>query len=70
VATLIQMIDPRYRYVTARIAFGSPLSASELDISDGAVIVARLVEQMHALLSDPYNEGPASETEAGRVVLA
>ncbi len=70
VATLLQMIDARYRCVTARIAFGSPLSASELDGSDGAAIVARLVEQMHALLSDPYNEGPAPEAGAGRVVLA
>ena len=70
VATLLQMIDPRFREVTARIAFGSPLSASELDISDGAAIVARLAERMRALLSDPYNEGPAPETGAGRVVLA
>ena len=70
VATLLQMIDPRFREVTARIAFGSPLSASELDVSDGAAIVARLAERMRVLLSDPYNEGPAPETGAGRVVLA
>lgn len=70
VATLLQMIDPCFREVTARIAFGPPLSASELDVSDGAAIVARLAERMRMLLTDPYNEGPAPETGAGRVVLA
>lgn len=45
VATLLQMIDPRYRYVTARIAFGAPL------VADGDAS-AMLAARMGDLLSD------------------
>jgi len=48
VATLLQMIDPRCRAVTARIAFGSPLVAER-----GASLNTELAARMRGLLSDP-----------------
>ncbi len=48
VATLLQMIDPRCRAVTARIAFGSPLVAER-----GASLNTELAARMRDLLSDP-----------------
>ena len=48
VATLLQMIDPRCRPVTARIAFGSPLVAER-----GASLNTDLAARMRDLLSDP-----------------
>ena len=48
VATLLQMIDPRCRPVTARIAFGSPLVAER-----GASVNTELASRMRDLLSDP-----------------
>ena len=48
VATLVQMISPRYRSVGARIAFGVPLAA---DI-DGTVSVV-LAARMRQLICDP-----------------
>jgi 1-acyl-sn-glycerol-3-phosphate acyltransferase len=48
VATLLQMIDPRCRPVTARIAFGSPLVAAR-----GASLNTELAARMRDLLSDP-----------------
>jgi hypothetical protein len=48
VATLVQMIGPQYRRVTARIAFGAPLAA-ELDGTVSAVLAMRVRE----LISDP-----------------
>jgi 1-acyl-sn-glycerol-3-phosphate acyltransferase len=56
VAALLQMIDPRYRRITARIAFGSAFSAAELGTSDGARVVARVTERVRELLSDPPSE--------------
>jgi hypothetical protein len=48
VATLLQMLDPRYRRVTARIAFGAPLAmVSEASVS------AVLARRMRELISDP-----------------
>jgi 1-acyl-sn-glycerol-3-phosphate acyltransferase len=48
VATLIQMVDPRYRRVTARIAFGAPVVAER-----GARVNEELAARMRDLLSDP-----------------
>jgi hypothetical protein len=48
VATLLQMLDPRYRRVTARIAFGAPLAT----VSDASVS-AELAACMRELISDP-----------------
>jgi len=48
VATLLQMIDPRFRPVTARIAFGSPLVAER-----GASLNTVLAARMRDLFSDP-----------------
>ena len=48
VATLLQTIDPRYRPVTARIAFGAPLVAER-----GASVNTELAVRMRDLLSDP-----------------
>jgi len=47
-ATLLQMIDPRYRPVRARIAFGAPLEAQR-----GASVNRELVARVRKLLSDP-----------------
>lgn len=49
VATLLQMIDARYRRVTARIAFGAPLAR---DVPDGDV-TATLASCVYDLVSDP-----------------
>lgn len=43
VATLVQMISPRYRGISARIAFGAPLAA-EFDGTLSAVLAARMRE--------------------------
>ncbi len=51
VATLLQMVDPHYRRVTARIAFGAPIVASA---SDGGATM--LAERMRELLFDPPND--------------
>ncbi len=57
VATLLQMIGPRYRSVSARIAFGAPLVAHV----DGTV-GAELAWRMRELISDPPSEwSPLSE---------
>ena len=48
VATLLQMIDPRYRPVTARIAFGAPLVGARR-----ASVNGELIARMRMLLSDP-----------------
>jgi hypothetical protein len=49
VATLVQMIDRRYRNVTARIAFGTPLAArGDLD--------RLLAARMRDLISDPRTD--------------
>lgn len=57
VATLLQMIGPRYRSVTARIAFGAPLAA-DFDGTVSAVLAAR----MRALIFEPPSEWfPLSE---------
>ena len=47
VATLVQMIDARYRRVTARIAFGAPVAVG----SDGVDIAA--ARAVRELLADP-----------------
>jgi len=54
VATLLQMIDPRYRPITARVAIGASLGVAE--IADAAVLVARIEERMRALLSDTRSQ--------------
>lgn len=51
VATLIQMIEPRYRRVTARVAFGAPLVADR-SADDGGV-AAPLTQCVRDLISDP-----------------
>lgn len=56
VAALLQMIDPTYRRITARITFGLPLSAPELAAADGAAMVGHLAERVQALLADPPPE--------------
>lgn len=56
VATLLQMVEPRYRSITARIAVGSPLGAAEDREADGSPLVARLAQRMRALLTDPPSE--------------
>jgi hypothetical protein len=48
VATLVQMIDARYRRVTARVAFGAPLSAS-----DGHDVATAIAMRVRELLVDP-----------------
>ena len=48
VATLLQLIDKRYRSVTARIAFGAPLTAER-----GASVNGELAMRMRDLLLDP-----------------
>ena len=48
VGTLIQMIEPRYRNVTVRIAFGPPVAARG-DASVNGVLAAR----MRALIAEP-----------------
>jgi len=48
VATLLQLIDKRYRSVTARIAFGAPLTAER-----GTSVNGELAMRMRDLLSDP-----------------
>ncbi|MDP9283052.1 MAG: 1-acyl-sn-glycerol-3-phosphate acyltransferase [Chloroflexota bacterium] len=52
VATLLQMIDPRYRLVTARIAFGAPLVVDR-SASDDTGAAALLAARMRDLLSHP-----------------
>jgi 1-acyl-sn-glycerol-3-phosphate acyltransferase len=52
VATLLQMLDQRYRHVTARIAFGAPLVAGR-DASDSASVTAVLAARMGDLFADP-----------------
>lgn len=52
VATLIQMIDARYRLVTARIAFGAPLFADR-SAADGVSVAAVLSSRVRDLLTDP-----------------
>ena len=52
VATLLQMIDARYRRVTARVAFGPPLDAS-VENGDAAAALALRVRE---LLVDPPME--------------
>jgi len=47
VATLLQMIDPRYRHVRARIAFDAPLVAGRDGVS------AALMSRMRKLISEP-----------------
>jgi putative hemolysin len=51
VATLVQMISPNYRRVSARIAFGAPLVAD----FDG-VVSAVLAARMRELIADPPSE--------------
>ena len=48
VATLLQLIDKRYRSVTARIAFGAPLTAER-----GTSVNGELAMRMRDLLLDP-----------------
>ena len=48
VATLLQLIDKRYRSVTARIAFGAPLTAER-----GTSVNGELTMRMRDLLLDP-----------------
>lgn len=50
VATLLQMIDPRYRYVTARIAFGAPLAAD----GDASTMLAARIGDLLADASQPW----------------
>jgi 1-acyl-sn-glycerol-3-phosphate acyltransferase len=50
VATLLQMVDARYRRVTARVAFGDPVVAGDFDLS--AALAARTRE----LLAHPRAE--------------
>jgi hypothetical protein len=49
VATLLQMINPRYRHVRTRIAFDEPLVAGREGVS------AALASRMRDLISDPYS---------------
>jgi len=50
VATLLQMIDPRLRRVTARVAFGAPL------IADANGVTPMLAARMRELLFDPPSD--------------
>jgi len=53
VATLLQMIDPHYRRVSVRVAFGAPLVADG-GASDGGATV--LAERVRELLVDPRSD--------------
>jgi hypothetical protein len=53
VATLLQIIDPQYRRVTARVAFGAPLG-TDRSASDGVATV--LAQRMRELLFEPPHE--------------
>ncbi|MGH2492925.1 MAG: hypothetical protein ACRDF9_15620, partial [Candidatus Limnocylindria bacterium] len=50
VATLLQMIDPRYRSITARVAFGAPVEGRAVDLT------AILASRTRDLLFDPPTE--------------
>jgi hypothetical protein len=52
VATLLQMHDARYRPVTARIAFGTPLAP----VRDGIDVTAVLAARVRELLVDPPSD--------------
>ena len=55
VATLLQMLDPRYRPVTARIAFGAPI-VSDPDRPDAATFTAAAVERLSDMISAPPSD--------------
>lgn len=50
VATLLQMIDPSYRRITARVAFGAPVE------DRGVELTAKLASRTRDLLLDPRTE--------------
>jgi putative hemolysin len=52
VATLLQMLEPRYRRVSARIAFGTPLAP----VWDGINVTAVLATRVRELLVNPPSD--------------
>lgn len=52
VATLLQMIDPRYRQVSVRIAFGAPIMSAQIE-SEGANVTPTIAARVRELISDP-----------------
>jgi len=65
VATLLQMIDPRYRQVRARIAFGAALLAARDGVS------AALASRMRSLIIDPPSDWlPLERRSSGRAPTA